>query len=80
LQPIRQKGGKLVHAWAFEGDYDVSCLRSNTFSIQWPPRSGKQQEFPEIDRADYFDLSAARQKIRAEQAALIDELEAWLEK
>jgi predicted NUDIX family NTP pyrophosphohydrolase len=78
LHPIRQKGGKLVHAWAFEGDYDVSCLRSNTFSIHWPPRSGKQQEFPEIDRADYFDLSAARQKIRAEQAALIDELEACL--
>jgi predicted NUDIX family NTP pyrophosphohydrolase len=80
LQVIRQRGGKLVHAWAFEGDYDVSRLRSNTFSIEWPPRSGKQQEFPEIDRAEYFDLPVARQRIRAEQAALIDELEARLGK
>ncbi len=78
LQPIKQRAGKLVHAWAFAGDCDVSTVRSNSFTIEWPPRSGKQVEFPEIDRAEFFELPLARQKIRAEQAALIDQLEAWL--
>jgi predicted NUDIX family NTP pyrophosphohydrolase len=76
LHPIQQKGGKIVHAWAFEGDSDPKAIRSNTFTMEWPPRSGKQQEFPEIDRAEWFDLAMARTKIKAGQEGLIDELEA----
>ncbi|MBI1246522.1 NUDIX domain-containing protein [bacterium] len=75
LQPVKQKGGKTVHAWAFEGDCDPTKLVSNTFCIEWPPRSGKQVEFPEIDRAEFFDLETAKVKINAAQAALIEELE-----
>ena len=59
LSPIKQKGGKLVHAWAFEGDCDPATITSNTFMIEWPPRSGQQSEFPEVDRAECFDLSTA---------------------
>ena len=76
LKPIRQKGGKIVHAWAFEGDCDPKDIKSNTFTMEWPPKSGKQQAFPEIDRAEWFDLTAAMTKIKAGQEALIDELEA----
>ena len=75
LKPVKQKDGKIVHAWAFEGDCDPATLRSNTFVIEWPPKSGKQQEFPEIDRAEWFDLATARQKIKAGQEGLLDELE-----
>lgn len=75
LQSVKQKGGKIVHAWAFEGDCDPATLRSNTFTIEWPPRSGQQKQFPEIDRAEFFDLKTARRKIKFEQTALIDELE-----
>ena len=78
LQPVKQKGGKTVHAWAFEGDCDPSKLVSNTFSIEWPPRSGKQAEFPEIDRAELFDLETAKVKINAAQVVLIEELERYL--
>ena len=78
LKPIQQKGGKVVHAWAFEGDCDPATLKSNTFRMEWPPHSGRQQEFPEIDRAEFFDLAMARRKIKAGQEALIDELEASL--
>jgi predicted NUDIX family NTP pyrophosphohydrolase len=78
LQSIKQKGGKIVHAWAFQGDCDPLTLRSNTFSMEWPPKSGRQAEFPENDRADFFDLAMARKKIKAEQAELIDRLEAIL--
>ena len=74
LEPITQKGGKIVHAWAFEADCDPKTIRSNTFTMEWPPRSGRQQEFPEIDRADWFDLTAARQKIKAGQETLVEEL------
>ena len=74
LKPIQQKGGKIVHAWAFEGDCDPATVKSNTFTMEWPPKSGKQQEFPEIDRAEWFDLETARKKIKAAQEALIDEL------
>jgi predicted NUDIX family NTP pyrophosphohydrolase len=74
LTTIRQKGHKTVHAWAVEGDGDVSALPSNTFSMMWPPRSGKMQEFPEVDRADWFTLDEARTKINLAQVALIDEL------
>jgi predicted NUDIX family NTP pyrophosphohydrolase len=78
LMPIKQKGGKIVHAWAFEGDCDPSSLQSNTFTMEWPPKSGRQTEFPEIDRAEFFDLAMARNKIKAGQEALIEELEAIL--
>jgi predicted NUDIX family NTP pyrophosphohydrolase len=74
LKPIQQKGGKVVHAWAFQGDCDPNAIRSNTFTMEWPPRSGRQAEFPEIDRAEFFDLSTARKKIKAGQEALIEEL------
>lgn len=74
LQAIRQKGGKVVHAWAAEGDIDASAIASNTFEIEWPPKSGRRQTFPEVDRAAWFDLAVARVKINEAQVALIDEL------
>jgi predicted NUDIX family NTP pyrophosphohydrolase len=74
LTPIKQKGGKIVHAWAFKGDCDPSATVSNTFTMEWPPRSGKMAEFPEIDRTGFFDLTAAKVKIKAGQEALIEEL------
>ncbi|MFZ1933592.1 MAG: NUDIX domain-containing protein [Thermoguttaceae bacterium] len=76
LEPIEQKGGKIVYAWAFRGDCDPAALESNTFTMEWPPKSGRQQEFPEIDRADFFGLAAARRKIKPGQEAFLDELEA----
>ncbi|MDY0040637.1 MAG: NUDIX domain-containing protein [Desulforhabdus sp.] len=80
LTPIKQAGGKRVQAWAFEGDLNASSISSNTFSMQWPPRSGKQQTFPEVDRAEWFTIDTARIKIRKGQAALLDELLAILAK
>jgi predicted NUDIX family NTP pyrophosphohydrolase len=74
LQPIKQKGGKIVHAWAVEADIDADAINSNTFEMEWPPRSGKTARFPEIDRAAWFDPATAQQKIKPAQAALIDEL------
>jgi predicted NUDIX family NTP pyrophosphohydrolase len=78
LKPIKQKGGKVVHAWAFEGDCDPNAITSNTFVMEWPPKSGRQVEFPEIDRVEFFDLDTARRKIKAGQDGLIDELEGIL--
>jgi predicted NUDIX family NTP pyrophosphohydrolase len=75
LNPVKQKGGKIVHAWAFEGDCDPGTIQSNTFTLEWPPRSGQQQAFPEIDRAEWFDLATARRKAKPGQVGLIDELE-----
>jgi len=75
LAPVRQKSGKWVHAWALEGDCDPAAIRSNTFSVEWPPKSGKQREFPEIDRAAWFTIPEAREKILAAQAGFLDELE-----
>jgi predicted NUDIX family NTP pyrophosphohydrolase len=75
LTPVRQKGGKLVHAWAFEGDCDLGSIGCNTFTIEWPPRSGRHAEFPEIDRAAFFGPVEARRKVNAGQVPLIDELE-----
>jgi len=80
LTPIRQKGGKMVHGFALEGDCDPAAIRSNSFVIEWPPRSGRQRAFPEIDRAGWFGLAEARQKILASQAGLLDELERLLER
>jgi predicted NUDIX family NTP pyrophosphohydrolase len=75
LTPIRQAGGKTVHAWAVEGEADPAAIRSNSFTLEWPPRSGQMREFPEVDRADWFSLAAAREKIIAGQIGLLDELE-----
>jgi len=75
LAPVRQAGGKQVRAWAVEEDCDPEAIRSNTFALEWPPRSGRQREFPEVDRAGWFDLSAARRAISKGQRPLIDELE-----
>jgi predicted NUDIX family NTP pyrophosphohydrolase len=74
LGSIRQRAGKVVEAWAAEGDFDPARLESNTFSMEWPPRSGGEQEFPEVDRAQWFDLGTAREKILPAQAELLDRL------
>jgi predicted NUDIX family NTP pyrophosphohydrolase/trans-aconitate methyltransferase len=74
LEPIRQPGGKRVLAWAVRADFDPATLRSNTFSMEWPPKSGRQQQFPEVDKAAWFDLDVAKQKILKGQAPLLDEL------
>jgi predicted NUDIX family NTP pyrophosphohydrolase len=78
LQPVRQPGGKVVHAFAVEGDCDPAAVRSNTFSLEWPPRSGRRQEFPEVDRAAWFELDDAAVRITRGQRALIDQLRALL--
>jgi predicted NUDIX family NTP pyrophosphohydrolase len=75
LPPCRQAGGKRIQAWAIEGAFDPAALRSNTFLLEWPPRSGRRQEFPEVDRAEWFDLATARMKINPGQRPLLDELE-----
>jgi predicted NUDIX family NTP pyrophosphohydrolase len=75
LVPVRQAGGKTVHAWAVEADFDPAQLRSQTFEMEWPPRSGRRQTFPEIDRAEWFTVDEARRKILKAQVELIDELE-----
>ena len=75
LGEVRQAGGKLVHAWAVPGDLDVSRMTSNSFELEWPPRSGRMQTFPEVDRAEWFDLDTARRKLLPAQRAFIDRLE-----
>ena len=74
LEPVKQSGGKVVHAWSIEGDCDVSKIRSNSFSMRWPPKSGQMQQFPEVDRAEWFAINEARKKIIKGQAALLDQL------
>jgi predicted NUDIX family NTP pyrophosphohydrolase len=74
LGAIRQRAGKVVEAWAAEAEFDPAALASNTFSMEWPPRSGNQQEFPEVDRAGWFDPGTAREKILPAQAELLDRL------
>ena len=74
LVPVKQANGKVVHAWAVEGDFDPHKLSSNHFQIEWPPRSGRRQSFPEVDRAEWFTPEIARHKILKAQTALIDEL------
>jgi len=78
LGTVRQAGGKLVQAWAVSGDLDVTRTTSNTFEVEWPPRSGKMQQFPEVDRAAWFGLDAARRKLLPAQCAFLDRLEALL--
>jgi predicted NUDIX family NTP pyrophosphohydrolase len=74
LGEIRQKSGKRVRAWAIAGDLDVAAIHSNTLEFEWPPRSGRLIEIPEVDRAEWFGLAAAREKINPAQAALLDRL------
>jgi len=74
LTPLRQPGGKLVVAWALRSDFDTSTLKSNLFSMEWPPKSGRQQQFPEIDRAGWFDIETARRKILKGQAPFLNQL------
>ena len=78
LGAVRQTGGKIVHAWAVPGDFDVTRTTSNTFELEWPPRSAKIQTFPEIDRAGWFDPATARTKLLPAQRAFIDRLEELL--
>lgn len=78
LGTVRQAGGKTVEAWAVEGDCDPAALRGNNFEMEWPPRSGRRQEFPEVDRAEFFRPEAARAKINPAQAAFLDRLAQWL--
>jgi predicted NUDIX family NTP pyrophosphohydrolase len=78
LGEIRQKSGKRVQAWALAGELDAGAIRSNTFELEWPPRSGRTQAFPEVDRAGWFGLDAARAKLNPAQAAFVDRLEALL--
>jgi predicted NUDIX family NTP pyrophosphohydrolase len=79
LGEVKQKGGKIVTAFAIEGDLDVAHIRSATFEIEWPPRSGRRRSFPEVDRAQWFSADEARRKILPSQSELIDRLEALLE-
>ena len=74
LGSVLQRGGKQVTAWALAGDLDPASVHSNTFTMEWPPRSGRQAEFPEVDRAEWFGLNEAREKLNAVQAELIDRL------
>lgn len=76
LQPIKQSGGKVVYAWAIEADCDPAKLRSNLFSLEWPPKSGRMQEFPEIDRGEWFPLSEARKRLLPSQTKFLDQLAA----
>jgi predicted NUDIX family NTP pyrophosphohydrolase len=79
LGEVRQRGGKVVSAWAAPGDLDPQAITSNTFALEWPPRSGVRREFPEVDRAGWFDLPTAREKLLAAQAELVDRLLAVLD-
>lgn len=78
LGSLRQSGGKVVHAWAVRGDFDPQLLRSNTFLLEWPPKSGRMQEFPEVDRAGWFPLDVAKRKILRGQAGFLDRLQGRL--
>jgi predicted NUDIX family NTP pyrophosphohydrolase len=78
MEPIRQKGGKIVYAWAVHCDFDAAAVTSNTFSMEWPPRSGNIRVFPEIDRAEWFKIEVARQKILKSQVGLLEQLERTL--
>jgi predicted NUDIX family NTP pyrophosphohydrolase len=78
LGTIRQKGGKVVHAWAVEGDLDPATARSNTFTMQWPPHSGQVQEFPELDRLAWVDVAGARELLVSGQVVFLDRLSALL--
>lgn len=75
LEPLKQPSGKLIYAWALKAEFDPATLRCNMFSMEWPPKSGKQQEFPEVDRAAWFAPEAAKRKILKGQAPFVDQLQ-----
>jgi predicted NUDIX family NTP pyrophosphohydrolase len=75
LDPVQMRSGKIVRAWAVRADLDASACVSNTFDLEWPPRSGQVQAFPEVDRAEWFDLTVAKEKILPGQLPLLEELE-----
>jgi predicted NUDIX family NTP pyrophosphohydrolase len=75
LSPVRQAGGKLIYAWAVEGDCKAEAIKSNSFTLEWPPRSGRFKEFPEVDRAAWFRIELAREKILQGQVMLLEELQ-----
>jgi predicted NUDIX family NTP pyrophosphohydrolase len=75
LEPVKQAGGKVVHTWAIEGDCNAEAIKSNMFSMEWPPRSGKRQEFPEVDRAGWFSVETAKGKILKAQIGLLEDLQ-----
>lgn len=75
LASIEQKNNKTVYAWAFQGDIDPSTIKSNTFELEWPPKSGKMRSFPEIDKGEWFTITNAREKINVRQVTLLDELQ-----
>lgn len=78
LNPIKQKSGKIVHAWAFAGDCDPASIRSNTFSMEWPPHSGRTGTFPEVDRGAFFSLEQAKVRMNPAQIPLLEELQQTL--
>lgn len=75
LTPLKQPSGKVVHAWTVEGNIDAASIKSNMFSMEWPPRSGNQQEFPEVDRGGWFKIPQAREKLLKGQVGFLDELQ-----
>ena len=75
LTPLKQPSGKIIAVWAFQGDCDAAASRSNTFTLEWPPGSGRQVEFPEVDRAAWFTLEEAKEKINQGQLGFLEELE-----
>lgn len=80
LAPLKQRSGKLVYAWALEGDCDAEAIKSNLFSLEWPPRSGNRKEYPEVDRAGWFALEIAKRKIVPGQMGFLKELQQRLER
>ncbi len=74
LTPVKQKAGKVIYAWALEGDVDAANISSNSFKIEWPPKSGRYKEFPEVDKAEWLSEEQAKEKINPAQARLVDEL------
>ncbi len=79
LAPREQPSGKIIHAWAIEGDCDAAAIKSNAFEMEWPPHSGQMREFAEVDRAGWFDIATARQKLHRGQIPFLDELEQRLQ-
>ena len=75
LTPLKQPSGKVVYVWAVEGNIDAAAIKSNMFSMEWPPKSGKQQEFPEVDRGGWFTMAQAREKLLPGQRGFLDELQ-----
>jgi predicted NUDIX family NTP pyrophosphohydrolase len=74
LTPVKQRGGKVVHAWAVEGNVDAAAIKSNEFEMEWPPRSGRTARFPEVDRGQWFEMAEALRRILPAQAAILEEL------